>query len=122
MINIDKMLVSLFEEKGINLIQFEPEMDAILPCITYQEVNNINFRKTETSEYCKIRYSFTVTVIKNSEDLYSLVTIVDDIMSDLGFSRLSTSPIIKEFGVDQRTIDYGAIISDNGRIYDYNSR
>ena len=122
MVNIDKMLVSLFEEKGINLIQFEPEMDAILPCITYQEVNNINFRKTETSEYCKIRYSFTVTVLKNSEDLYSLVTIVDDIMSDLGFNRLSTSPIIKEFGVDQRTIDYGAIISNNGRIYDYNSR
>ena len=122
MINIDKMLVSLFEDKGINLIQFAPEMDAILPCITYQEVNNINFRKTETIEYCKIRYSFTVTVIKNSEDLYSLVTIVDDIMSDLGFIRLSTSPIIKEFGVDQRTIDYGAIISNNDRIYDYNSR
>ena len=54
MVNIDKTIISLFEEQGINLIQFEPEMDAILPCITYQEVNNINFRKTFIEEYANL--------------------------------------------------------------------
>lgn len=121
MVNIDKTIISLFEEQGINLIQFEPEIDVELPCVTYQEYSNDTFRRTETDEYAKIRYSFTVTVIKNSEDLYSLIDIIDNIMYELNFTRLSLSPIIKERGVEHRTIMYGAIVS-NERIYDYNSR
>lgn len=124
MINIDKDIVQLFENNGLNLLMFTPNMEVILPSIVYEEISNTTIHRDKSTglEYSKIRYDFTITTLEeNSNDIYEISDLIDDIMHSIGFRKLDASRIDSHNEVCDRELSYGAVICSDGYVYDYSS-
>lgn len=78
--------------------------DTSVPCISYQEGNNITYKDGDTLGYSLVTYRIKIWSKRVSElAQYSLQ--IDSLMRELGFERIATSELWVE-GIGQNLLTY----------------